>query len=191
MLYWRFEFTFWMIWHFPLTCYLLFLLLHFYSFGSFPPEFTSLLPQSLSPGDSLLSFEDTCTVPHLPLRLPPLSLLSHPAMCVLLVLKVFIFSWAPTQLIQYHTCVCFFLSLHLSVSNIHGASTVFQAAHQGCPGHCASALWEHRGGCVTTVWVPPHSKWYPLIVYFLQKPARVCPWLGLWSKEDRNIRCEL
>lgn len=162
-----------MIWHFPLTCYLLFLLLHFYSFGSFPPEFTSLLPQSLSPGDSLLSFEDTCTVRHLPLRLPPLSLLSHPAPCVLLVLKVFIFSWAPTQLIQ-HTCVCFFLSLHLSVSNIHGASAVFQAAHQGCPGHCASALWEHRGGCVTDWWNGVSSSSFKMIRFNCLFSAETC-----------------
>lgn len=114
----KFEFTFSKIWQFPLTCYLLFLFPHFYFFGSFPPEFTSLLPQSSSPGDILLSFEDTCTVPHLPLRLPPLSLLSHPATCVLLVLKVFISSSSPNIVDPVsHTWVL--LSLYLSVSDIH------------------------------------------------------------------------
>lgn len=139
----------------------------------FSPRIHFSSPQSSSPGDILLSFEDTCTVPHLPLRLPPLSLLSHPATCVLLVLKVFISSSSPNIVDPVsHTWVL--LSLYLSVSDIHWASTVFQAAHQGCPGDCASALGEHRGGCVTDWWHSVSSSSFKMIPFNYLFSAETC-----------------
>lgn len=117
--------------------------LTFIHFVHFFPEFASLLPASLLE-EILLIFEDLFKMPLLPLRLSSPSHPTPPPMCFSIP-KAFVSSLSPQHAWSSVRYVCVLVSLHVSISDIHWAPTVFQAVHQGCLGDSASALRELRG----------------------------------------------